>query len=101
MSDGNPTRNAPAKTAALDGLAVACIAAKKRIEYPGQQLVGDARTCIRNGNFRLFSEPAQRESYCAFRLIVFDGVIRQIQKQLAQPMAVPENHCGLAVLEGH
>src|SRR5262249_49826539 len=101
MSDGNPTRNAQAKTAAFDGLAVACIAAEKRIENPRQQLGSDTLARVGNRNFRIFAKPAQRESHCTFGLIVLDCIVSEVQQKLTQSIAVSYNRCGLAVLESY
>ena len=69
-------------------VAVRRIAAIKPVENARQRFRRDAGAGVGDGEFRRVARAPQAHRYAALRLVVFDGVVGEVEQQLAQPMPV-------------
>ena len=96
MSARNPPRDAESQAAPFHTLAVAGITSEKRLENTRQNFGRDAVPGVRNLQFGAIASSPQRQDHSPFWLIVFDGVVREVEQQLTQAVAIARDGCLVA-----
>ena len=92
MRGNNPLRDAQAQATAVHCIAVRRVAAKKSIETRGNISGGIPGPLLVMMNSASFGGALQSHDHPALRLIVLDGVIREIEQQLPEPMSRRRAH---------
>ena len=88
MRRDNPLGDAQAKPAAFNHVAVRGIAAIEPVKHPRQKFRRDAFAGIGDADLRHAVHSLKFHRHAPLWTIVFDGVVGEVQKQLAQAMAV-------------
>ena len=91
VSFDNPLGNTQTEATALDSRVVGRFAAKESVEDTREQSRRDTRAGVADLELCKTAVAAQFDAHQAIWLIVFDGVVSQIEQQLAQAMAVSLN----------
>ena len=73
---------------------------KKGSKMRGRTSGGDARAGIGDGQLGRMARAAQAQGDGSFGRVVFDGVVGEVQQQLAQAVAVARNGQFLASVSG-
>src|SRR5690606_6862029 len=92
--------DAQAEATAFDRTAMGFVAAIKAVEDPRQDSGGNAFAGITDGQHRLLWKPNETQFNTALGLVVFDGVVREIEQELAEPMSVADDGDGIAARHG-
>src|SRR5262249_14295293 len=87
----DPAANAEAQSATLHAAIVTRIAAIEWLENLWQAFGRDPWSCVAYGQLGGILDSAKRQHHTAAPLIVFNGIIGEVQKQLPQPMAISLN----------
>lgn len=84
VSFDNPLGDTQTEATALDSAVVGRFAAKESVEDTREQSRRDTRASVANLELCKTAVAAQFDAHQAIWLIVFDGVVSQIEQQLAQ-----------------
>ena len=91
MGRRDPAGDTQRQAAPVHSIAVTGIPSKKRFENTWQVFGGDAGTGICDFKFGGVRRPPKLDGHSSFGLVVLDGVIREVQQQLAQAVAVADH----------
>src|SRR5207249_10646654 len=92
MRRDDPSRDAQSQAAAVHRVAVAGIASEKWLENAPQIFGRDTRAGVCYLDFGGIAQPAKLDRDSPSALVVLDGIVREVQQQLAQTMAITF-HC--------